>query len=92
MLDQKCVQQNSEILMLEAELQTSKKQFEQLSGIHSKCRSQIEKVSVGIQTGDEVALTLEKVSVGIQTDDEVALTLEKGSVGIQTDDEVALTL
>ena len=58
MLDQKCVQQNSEILMLEAKLQTLKKQFEQLSGIHSKCRSQKEKISVDIQTNDEVALTL----------------------------------
>ena len=57
-LDQKCVQQESKIFMLEANLQTVKKQFEQLSGIHSKCKSQKEKVSVGIQTDDEVTLTM----------------------------------
>ena len=58
LLDQKVVEQNSKILMLEANLQTLKKNFEQLSGIHSKCRNQKEKVSVGIQTNDEVTFTI----------------------------------
>ena len=48
--DNDVVQQNSEILMLEAEFETLKKQFEQLSDVHSKCSSQKEGVSVGIQT------------------------------------------
>ena len=53
-LDQKLVQQDSEILLLKTEVGTLKKRFEQLRGIHSKCKSQKEKVSVGIQTDDEV--------------------------------------
>ena len=49
---------NSENLILKAELATLKKNFEQLSGIHSKCRSQKEKVSVGIQTSTDDEVTL----------------------------------
>ena len=56
LLDQKVVQQNSEMLMLKAKLDTLKKQFEQLSVIHSKCRSHQEKSSISSQTltDDEV--------------------------------------
>ena len=57
-LDQKVVQQHSEILMLKAELEACKKDFEQLSGIHRKCRSQKEKVSVGIQTSTDNEVTV----------------------------------
>ena len=49
LLNQKVVQQESEILMLEAKLDEYKKDFEQLSSIHRKCSSQKEKISVGIQ-------------------------------------------
>ena len=49
---------NSENMILKAELATLKKQFEQLSGIHRKCRSQKEKVSVGIQTSTDDEVTL----------------------------------
>ena len=45
--------------MLKTELEIYKKNFEQLSGIHNKCRSQKEKVSVAIQTSDdEVTFTV----------------------------------
>ena len=44
--------------MLKDKLEASKKQFEQLSGIHSKCRSQKEKVSVGIQTDNQVTFAM----------------------------------
>ena len=47
--------------MLQAELETSKKRFEQLSGIHSKCRSYKEKVSVGHHTSTD-----DKVSIYIK--------------------------
>ena len=59
-LDQQVAQLNSDNLILKAELGTSKKKFEQLSDIHSKCRSQKEKISVGIQpsTDDEVTFIL----------------------------------
>ena len=55
-LHQKDVLQNSEILMLEDKLGTLQKEFELLSGIHSKCGSQKVKTSVAIQTSidDEV--------------------------------------
>ena len=58
-MDQKAVQQHSKILMLETKLKALKNDFERLSVIHSKCRSQKEKVSVGIQTltDDEVTVT-----------------------------------
>ena len=49
---------NSENLILKAELVTLKKKFEQLSGIHRKCRSQNEKVSVGIKTSTDDEVTL----------------------------------
>ena len=59
-LDQKVVQQNSENLILKAELESCKKKFEQLSDIHRKCKSQKEKASGAIQTStdDEVTFTL----------------------------------
>ena len=56
-LDQKVAQLNSENLILKAELETLKQKFEQLSGIHRKCRSQKEKVSVGVQTLTENEVT-----------------------------------
>ena len=45
---------NSELSVQKAKYKNLKKEFEQLSSIHSKCRSQKEKVSVGIQTSDKV--------------------------------------
>ena len=56
-LDQKVAQLNSENLILKAELETLKQKFEQLNGIHRKCRSQKEKVSVGVQTLTENEVT-----------------------------------
>ena len=45
--------------MLKTELESYKKKFEQLSGIHSQCRSQKENVSVAIRTtDDEVTFTV----------------------------------
>ena len=57
-MNQKVVQQDSEILMLEDKLAAYKKDFEQLSEIHRKCNSEKEKISIGIQTlsDDEVNL------------------------------------
>ena len=43
--------------MRNAELGILKKQFEQLRSIHHKCKSQKEKVSVGIQTDNEVTFS-----------------------------------
>ena len=45
---QKVFEKNSELLILEAQYEKVKKEFEQLSSIHRKCRSQKEKVSVDI--------------------------------------------
>ena len=56
-LDQQVAQLNSENFILKAELETLKQKFEQLSGIHRKCRSQKEKVSVGVQTLTENEVT-----------------------------------
>ena len=56
-LDQQVAQLNSDNLILKAELGTSKKKFEQLIGIHSKCRSQKEKISVAIQTSTDDEVT-----------------------------------
>ena len=58
-LDQKIKinQHDSEYLMLEAKHETSKKDFKQLCSIHNKYRSQ-KKVSVSVQTDDEVTLTM----------------------------------
>lgn len=53
-LDQKVVQQESEIAMLNLELQTLRREKIQLIDIHSKCKSQILH-SVSIQT-DEVCI------------------------------------
>ena len=59
-LVQNIVQQSSEILILKAELEAYKEKFKQLSGIHSKCRSQEKKASVAIPTStdDEVTFTM----------------------------------
>ena len=54
LLNQKVVELNSELLMREAKHEKLKKQFEQLSSIHNKCKSQKKKVSVGTQISDEV--------------------------------------
>ena len=51
---QKAVEKNSELLILKAQYEKIKKEFEQLSSIHRKCRSQKEKVSVDIKTSDKV--------------------------------------
>ena len=56
-LDQQVAQLNSENLILKAELETLQQKFEQLSSIHRKCRSQKEKVSVGVQTLTENEVT-----------------------------------
>ena len=65
-LDQNVTQQNSESLVLKAELRTLKKQFERLSSIHRRCRSQKKKDFVGTQT-----LTDDELS----TDDEVTFAM-----------------
>ena len=49
-LYQQIAQLDSENLILQTELGTLKDNFKQLSSIHSKCRSQKEKISVGVQT------------------------------------------
>ena len=48
--DQRIVQQSSEICMLNAELKALRKEHEQLLGIHSKCKSQEDRISAAIQT------------------------------------------
>ena len=54
--DQKVLQQESELMMLKKELETIKKQHQQLTDIHSKCKSQKENSrSISVQTDDQVA-------------------------------------
>ena len=59
-LDQKVTQQNSESLVLKAELGTLKKKFEQLSSIHRRCMAQKKKKFVGTETltDDEVTFAM----------------------------------
>ena len=56
-LDQKVTQQNSEILVLKAKLGTLKKQYEQLSSIHRRCRGQKKEDFVGTETVTDAELS-----------------------------------
>lgn len=49
-MDNKAEQQKSEIMMLKSELNTLKKEHKQLIDIHSRCKSQKEKISIAVQT------------------------------------------
>ena len=53
--DSRISQQNSEIMVLKAELESLKKKHKQLIDIHSRYKSQ-RKISVSIQTDDQVAM------------------------------------
>ena len=55
--NQNVVQQSSEILMLNAELQALRKEHEQLLGIHSNYKSQEHRISTAIQT-DQVNIMI----------------------------------